>query len=209
MIKIHNIVEDLVSSEEEALFALSQQFMNLSQYAKRIQREVGRRAKKPVGVPSIVVALSRIQKNVKRTHPLIQSVTIDTVTTKSPLSEIAFIKTPAILAKLSALYEQVHTSSADFLTMTLSTSEVTVICSDRIKSAVLKHFRAKPLLVLPNLAAIGLSLHPKYHALPNITFSLLRRIARKRIPLAETITTHREIIFVFDQKYLGEIVSLF
>ncbi len=45
--------------------------------------------------------------------------------------------------------------------------------------------------------------------MPNITFSLIRRIAQKRIPLAETITTRTEIIFVFEQKYLAEMVDLF
>jgi hypothetical protein len=93
--------------------------------------------------------------------------------------------------------------------MTLSTSEVSVICSDRIKNEVLKHFKDTPRLIAPGLASIGLSLDPKYYPMPNITFSLIRRIAQKRIVLAETITTHTEIIFVFPEKSLPEILSLF
>ena len=209
MIKIQDIVRDIIYEQDEALYALVHDFMNLSRYAKSIQREVSRRAKKSVGVPSIVVALSRLQHTLPRRHPLIQSVVINTITTKSPLSELAFTKTPRLMGKLSSLYDQVQTTSDDFLTMTLSTSDVTVICSDRIKPAILRHLRTKPSLVTPGLAALGLTLDPKYYHLPNITYTLLRRIARKRIVLAETITTHREIIFVFAQKHLAEIVGLF
>jgi hypothetical protein len=209
MIKIQDTVRDILYSDEEALFALSRGYMNLSAYAKQIERLVGQKAKKGVGTPAIVVALSRLKKEIKKPDPLIQEISINNITTKSPLSEIVFEKTPQLLAKLSSLYDNVKTSNDDFLTMTLSTSEVTVICSDRIKDAVLKHFKDKPRMIESGLASIGLSLDPKYYSMPNITFSLLRRIAQKRIVLAETITTHTEIIFVFKEQDLPEILTLF
>lgn len=209
MIKIQDTVEDIVEKDEEALFALAKGFMNLSAYAKSIQKEVEKRTFKKVGTAGIVVSLSRFQKNLKNIHPLIQDIKINNVTIKSPLSEIVFEKTPALLSKLSSLYEKVKTGNDDFLTMTLSTNEITVICSDRIKESVLRHFKDKPRMIETGLASIGLSLDPTYYAMPNITFSLIRRIARKRIVLAETITTHTEIIFVFHQKDMSEIVELF
>ncbi len=209
MIKIQDVVRDIVYSDEEALFALSRGYMNLSAYAKQIEKAVKQKAKKDVGVAGIVVALSRVKKEIKKPDPLVQEIKINNITTKSPLSEIVFDKTPQLLAKLSSLYEKVRTSNDDFLTMTLSTNEITVICSDRIKDAVLKHFKDKPRMIEPGLASIGLSLDPKYYSMPNITFSLIRRIAQKRIVLAETITTHAEVIFVFQEKSLAEVITLF
>jgi hypothetical protein len=196
-------------NDEEMLYAMTRGFVNLSAYAKRIKAEVESRTKKQVKVPSIVVALSRARGGLGKLHPFVQDVKINNVTVKSPLSEIVFEKTPALLAKLSSLYTKVKTGADDFLTMTLSTGEVTVICSDRIKGSVLKHFGNKPRMVQSGLASIGLSLDPKYYPMPNITFSLIRRIARKQITLAETITTHTEIIFVFHQENLAEMVALF
>lgn len=209
MIKINEVVENIVYSEEEALYSLSQKFMNLSAYAKRIRKEVERQTRKTVQATSIVVALSRIQKQMKKVHPLIQDVNINNITAKSPLSEIVFEKTPVVVSKLSQLYERVKTTSDDFLTMTLSTSEITVICSDRIKESVLKHFKEKPIMIESGLASLGISIDSKYYPMPNITYSLIRRIATKKIPLAETITTHAEIIFVFSQKNLSEMLNLF
>ena len=209
MLKVNETVREILMADEEALTSLSRGYMNLSAYAALIQKEVEKRTKKEVGVPSIVVSLSRLQKTLGKAHPLIQNITINNVTTKSPLSEVVFTKTPALLSKLSSLYTKVKTRNDDFLAMTLSTNEMTVICSDRIKGAVLRHFGEKPCMDESGLASIGLSLDPKYYPMPNITFSLIRRIAQKRIPLAETITTHTEVIFVFGQEHLAEIVSLF
>ncbi len=209
MIKIHNVVENILLDDEEALHALSFGFMNLSAYAKRIRNLVEEKTKKSVEKTGIVVALSRIQKKLGKTNPLVQNIDINNITTKSPLSEIVFEKTPAFLSNLSSLYKKVKTTSDDFLTMTLSTGEISVICSDRLKIKILKHFKDKPRMVATGLASIGLSLDPKYYNMPNITFSLIRRIAQKRITLAETITTHTEIIFVFNQKNLAEMLSLF
>jgi hypothetical protein len=209
MLKIQDSVREILYKNEEALYALSHGYMNLSAYAKQIAVAVGQRSQKEVDAASIVVALSRIKKDLKKSGTLIQDIKINNITTKSPLSEIVFEKNSQILSRLSSLYEKVKTTNDDFLTMTLSTGEVSVICSDRIKKEVLEHFKDTPHLIAPGLASIGLSLDPKYYPMPNITFSLIRRIAQKQIVLAETITTHTEIIFVFPEKSLSEILSLF
>ena len=67
----------------------------------------------------------------------------------------------------------------------------------------------KPLIEIHGLAAIGIELDPSYYPKPNITYSLIRKIALKRVPLAETITTHTEIVFIFKEEYLAEIMKLF
>lgn len=209
MIKIQDIVKDIVYKDEEALSAISSGYMNYSQYAKIIQQKVEKDCKKKVSVPSIVVTLSRLSKALKKNHPLVQDIKIKNITSKTPLSEIVYNKTSENISKLSKIYDKVKTGTDDFFTMTLSTMEITVICSDRIKEKVEKEIKEKPNMIVKNLASIGLSLDPKYYPLPNITFSLIRRIAQKRIPLAETITTRTEVIFVFNQKYLATMTDLF
>ncbi|OGZ43082.1 MAG: hypothetical protein A2719_01840 [Candidatus Ryanbacteria bacterium RIFCSPHIGHO2_01_FULL_45_22] len=209
MIKVNDIVESILFKDEEALTALAKGYMNLSKYAKKIHNQVEEMTKKEVGIPGIVVALSRISRKLDSKHPLIQDVQIKNITTKAPLSEIVYSKTSESISKLAKIYARAKTGTDDFFTMTLSTNEITVICSDRIKKEIEKILKEKPVMVVKNLASIGLSLDPKYYPMPNITFSLIRRIAQKRIPLAETITTRTEIIFVFEQKYVSEMVDLY
>ena len=209
MRKIQDSVAEILYADEEALYVLSERCLNLSAYAKHIQGEVEKRTMKEVLPSSIVVALSRIQKELRGVHPLVQNIELKNVSTKSPLSEIVFEKHTSLLSRLSSFYAQARTTGDDFLSIILSTNEITVICSERLRQDVLEHFKEKPRLVKNGLASVGLSFDEKYYELPNITYSLLRRIARQRIVLAETITTHTEIIFVFNKKHLGEVVRLF
>lgn len=68
MIKIQDIVKEIVLADEEFLSALTSGYANLSAYAKRIQSRVEKDAKKKVGIPGIVVALSRERKSMSKKH---------------------------------------------------------------------------------------------------------------------------------------------
>lgn len=209
MKKIHEAVRKILYSEQEALYALTQGYMNLSAYAKRIQDDVERLTLKDVRVSGIVVALSRLQKELGGIDPLQQDVVINNIITKSPLVEIVYAKTQNVIRKLSSLYEEVHTNSDDFLNVTLSTSDAAVICSERLRTAITDHFEESPRLVTANLASLGISFDPKYYELPNVGYSLMHRVAQRKIVLAEIVSTHTEMIFVFDQKYLSEMMDAF
>jgi hypothetical protein len=209
MRKTQDTVRKILYDDEEALYALSKHYMNLSAYAKLIQKAVEQETAKDVESSGIVVALSRLQKEIGNAHPLVQQIKINNITTKSPLCEIVFEKSASLLSKLSSFYATLKTGNDDLLSVNLSSNEMTLICSERLQERAITHFGEKPRLITNKLASVGLSLDPRYYKMPNITYSLLRKIARKKIVLAETITTHTEIIFVFHQKYLGEIVSLF
>mgnify|MGYP002148827770 FL=1 len=147
---------------------------------------------------------------------------INNVITKSPLTEMVYEKSKDNLSQIIKIYEKLKIDQSEFFTLTLSENEITIICSDRIAMEIQKRLdtnnrtsdkeipsSTKPVMMVTGLASISLTLDPKYYEMSNITYSLLRRIASKHIPLAETITTHTEIIFVFKQEYLSEMVMLF
>lgn len=209
MITIEKAVLACLEKSDEAYVALLKDYMNRRAYATQIQKEVELICKKTVGLASLVVTLSRLQQKLQTSSPLVEDVTILNITAKTPLSEIIFAKTLILLSRISSLYKKIQTKGDDFLTMTMSTSEVTIICSDRLQKKILNHLEEEPLRIETDLASIGLSLDPSYYDKPNITFSLLRRIAQKRIVLAETITTHTEIIFVCKAIDVSEMLQLF
>lgn len=209
MKKIQDVVTNIVSREPEALYALTHGFMNLSAYAKQINSAVADEAMKEVTIPSIVVALSRTQKILQKENGLLQKVTINNISTKSPLSEIVYQKSPDLLKKLSSFYEVVEAEGDDFLTVTMSTNDISIICSDRLRDCVLKHFTIKPRLMTDQLASLGITFDPRYYEMPNVGYTLMYQIARKKIILAEIVSTHTEMIFIFDKKYLVEAVDAF
>lgn len=209
MIKVGAKIEELLKADHEALFALSRGILNLSSYARGIHRSVEKATKKSVKLSTIIMALSRLKKELKGVRPLLQEVAIDGMTVKTPLAEVVFEKTETAISKLIGLQKSLKPKSDEWFSFSQNSKAIIIICNEPRTEAVLQHMEVKPLMVIKDLTAIGLSIHPRYHDKPNITFTLLHKIAEKEIPLAEIFTTRDEMMFVFETKYLSQVVELF
>ncbi len=209
MIKIQGVVREIVLGEFEAYVALTNGYMNMSSYAYRIRKKVEELTKKQVTINGLVVSLSRLRKEFKKEKPLIYDVAIKNISTKLPLSEFVYEKTSELIFELESLHKSISVSGEDFLTTTIGTAEVEVICSSNLENKILKHFKVKPKIINHNLAAIGVSFGPEVFGMPNIFFSLLSVTARARINIEELVSTSTEFIFIVAEKDFGKTVALF
>src|SRR3989344_250640 len=209
MIKIQSAVQDIVLGEIEAYFALTNGYMNMSSYAYRIKPKVELLTKKQTTIASLVVSLSRLAKEFKKEKPLIRDVPIKNITTKLPLSEIAYENTNKFLEQLESLHKNISVSQEDFFTITRGTTEIDIICSSNLENKILKHFKMEPKWVNHNFAAICISYGPEVFGMPNIFFSLLSVTARARINIEELISTPTEFIFIVAEKDFSRTVALF
>lgn len=209
MIKIQPIVRDIVMKELEAYFALTNGYMNMSSYAYQIRPKVELLTKKKVTIASLVVSLSRLRKEFKKEKPMVFKVPIKNITTKLPLTEIAYENTNQSIDELDSIQKKIAVSQDDFFTITRGTTEIDIICSSNLESKILKHFRIKPKWINHNFAAIGISYGPEVFGTPNIFFSLLSVTARARINIEELVSTPTELIFIVAEKDFGRTVALF
>ncbi len=209
MIKIQPIVRDILLKEIEAYHALTNDYMNMSGYAQSIRSQVEELTKKDVTINSLVVSLSRLQKEFKKEKPLIQEVAITNITTKLPLSEIIYENTNALICQLESFHKKISITGYDFFTTTVGTTELNIVCSSNLVGKVLKHFKTKPKFILKDLAAIGISFDAKHFYIPNTLFSLILVLARARINIAEIVSTYTEIIFLMAEKDFSHAVALF
>jgi hypothetical protein len=209
MIKIQPIVREIVLDEFEAYVALSNGYMNMSSYAHRIKPKVEKLSKKSITIASLVVSLSRLRKEFKKAQSLIVNVPIKNITTKLPLTEIAYENTNLFIKDLESLHKNISVSQDDFFTMTRGTGEVDIICSVNLEQKILKHFKMKPKWVNHNFAAVGISYGPEVFGMPNIFFSLLAVTARARINIEELVSTPTEFIFIVAEKDFAKTVALF
>ncbi len=209
MIKIQPIVRELVLKELEACFALTNGYMNMSSYAHHIKPKVEALTKKQVTIASLVVSLSRLRKEFKKEKPLIRDVPITNITTKLPLTEIAYENTNKFIKDLDSLHKNISISQDDFFTMTRGTHEVDIICSASLEKKVLKHFKIKPKWINHNFAAVGISYGEEVFGMPNIFFSLLAVTARAQINIEELVSTPTELIFIVAEKDFAKTVALF
>lgn len=219
MISIQSAVGDILKKDAEAYASMKRGILNFSQYAHSIHGLIERACKKEVRHGSIVIALTRMAENnksgsLKKYAPHVK---IRNITTKLPVTEIVFDKTPKTIAVLPELFKRVNASVEDFFVMTLSTQEITIICSDSLLVKVEKVFAEKqagkqtekPKMKQKDLAAIGLSFSEEYYKIPNITFSLIRELAIREINIAETVSSYTEVVFICHQKDLGVVLEAF
>ncbi|MCX6752548.1 MAG: hypothetical protein NTZ87_03585 [Candidatus Nomurabacteria bacterium] len=209
MIKIQPIVRDILLGELEALFALTNGYMNMSSYAYRIKPLVEARTKKQVTITSLVVSLSRLRKEFKKESPLIREVHIKNITTKLPLSEMVYENNQKFLEKFETLHKKISVTREDFFIATIGTHEVDIIASSNLADKIIKHFVIKPKIINHGLTAIGISLDSEVFNMPNVFFSLLSVTARARINIEELISTSTELIFVVAEKDFSKTVALF
>jgi len=209
VIKIQPAVREIVLGELEALFALTNGYMNMSSYAHRIKPAVEERTKKQVTVTSLVVSLSRLRKEFKKEKPLIHDVQIKNIATKLPISEITYENTEKFIKDLETLHKKVSVSPEDFFTITKGNAEVDIICSSYLADKVIKHFKIKPKIINHNFASIGISYGVEVFGTPNVFFSLLSITSRAKINIEELVSTPTELIFIVAEKDFSKTVELF
>lgn len=209
MLKVTDIVKDILFSSEPELTILSRRLLNLSAYAKRIQPEVERRTRKPVQIGTIVVALSRISQELTQEDPLLPEIKLYGIAVKSNLAEVAFNKTPSNKLRAQKLILDKELSQADFLTVTYGASEISVFAPMALLPALSKTFKPeKPKLMLDNLAALTVQFGDHYIDTPNMYFALLRAVAVKRLNIVELISTYTELTFLVRQADLNELFQV-
>jgi hypothetical protein len=209
MIKVSDKIEEIIKADHEALFCLSRGILNLSKYAKEIHPQVEEKTKKQVKLPTIIMALSRLKRKLNNVNPLLKEVEIGGMTVKTPLAEVVFEKNSKTISKLSLIQKNMKAKTDEWFTFSQNSKAIIVICSESKIDTVVKSVKVKPIMVIKDLTAIGLFIHARYHDQPNITFTLLHKIAEKEIPLAEVFTTRDEMIFIFETKYLPKVVEVF
>lgn len=208
MIKISDAVRDILYSSEVALSAFDDGYLNLSAYAKTIRRETEARTKKSVQTGSIVVALSRLKKSGGKTgkkKPLLPEVTIEDLSVKSGLVEVAFDRTTENLGRLRELYRDPLINASDFFMVTQGSGEITIVAIDAALPHIIRIMRpARPKATIRNLVGLTARFDEKYLAIPNVIFAFVRRLALKHINIAEIVSTYTELTFIIDQKDLQE-----
>jgi aspartokinase len=209
MKKISDSVFDIISGDEIALEAIRMGILNLSAYAKRIQRQISQNTYKSVSVSAIVTSLSRMRNKLLSVAPLRPTVIVKDLSIKSPLIEISYEKTNENVYLASKLVASSF-HAAGFFTITQGIGEISLIVSQELKNAILKHFHTKPKGLYDRLVAVTLRFNEKeYIEVPNMIYALVATLAAKRINIIEVVSTFTEISFIVREKDMKETVDAF
>jgi hypothetical protein len=204
------VVREIIDESEIALSALQSGILNLSAFAKKIREEVSSRAGKPVTTGSIVVALSRYEYDAKNRAPLTPTVLIESISTRSNLTELTFARTQTIRTRLKEIHENTNLLDAEILTVTSGVREVSLIVPSTLKNEVIAIFSGTaPTLVLEELACLTVRFPARYLHTPNTIFTLLRPLALNRINIVEVVSTYTELSIIVAEEDLQSAFTIF
>lgn len=202
MITITDATRSTLFEDDIALQAMHAGLLNLSAYAERILHVVEEKTIKEVKKGTIVVALTRIAKEVDGSASLRPQVTLDDLSIKSPLCDISFHKTKANRRKLANLYKSVEVDENAFFTVTQSLSEITIILPQSLLTNILNHFNDEPKAVYKDRVGITVRFPKEYLLVPNVLYTIQAALAIHKINFTEVISTYTEFSFIINKEDL-------
>ncbi len=203
MIKISEIVEELLKQDDVAYAAAEQGWLNLSSYARTIQGAVQDELLKKVQIGSIITALSRVVNELPKQQRTRKS-PIQSLVVHSALEGMTYERSEEISEQIRKIYHSTRTDNKTYLTVTQGLNEITVIA----ESTVAQKFRttlkrAKKIYDKKNLIGITVKFDQGYLEIPNLIFALTRRLSYKNINIIEIVSTATELTYILEKKDLA------
>ncbi|MFA6304397.1 MAG: hypothetical protein WCV73_02490 [Patescibacteria group bacterium] len=199
MLKISEAVKNLVEQDMELHSPLKKGLINLSAYAKKIKSKVEVLTKKNIKTSSIVVTLSRIAKSLPEQAEE-KNLKISRLAVYADLEELSYEKTSVFLQKLSHSYKQLAHQEQNFLAITQSITEITMVGDQKSMARIKNDFGPNHLFHKKNLTGISLKFPLSYLSEPNIIYSLIKKIAIKKINIIEVISSSSELTIIVENK---------
>lgn len=201
MLKISDIIKEILENDEEAYFACQRGILNFSAYAREIKKDLENRAKKSVNLKSVIVGLSRLVKDLKAPPGSLLSETDLSLSLHSSLAEVTYEKTNQNQKILNEVYQTAAQGHENYLVATQGLSEITIIGSQKAVAELKRnHKNTKPIFYKENLAGITVKFPEEFIKVPNMLFALEKRLAVKRINIIELVSTYTELTFIIDKK---------
>ncbi|MBD3365993.1 hypothetical protein GF360_01475 [candidate division WWE3 bacterium] len=202
MIKISEIVEEIIKRDDLVIALASRGLLNASAYAREIRPEIEETLMKEVKVGSIVVAVNRYIDTIPPykvpTENIIQSLAVH-----SNLEGISYERTEETSRRIRDIYKETNVDNKTYVTVTQGINEITIVA----ESSVLAEFKEalkdkKTIYYKEDLVGITVKFDLSCLKIPNVMYGLMRRMALKNINLIEVVSTATELTFIIDKKDL-------
>lgn len=207
MITIAQITESILLQDDVALAAARKGLLNLSSYARSIQPQIRKALLKDVQEGSIIAALSRLVAGLDKTPPEITDV-IQSLAIQSNLEGITYERSAEVASKIRGIYHQINVDDHTFLTVTQGINEITIVAESQIAQVFRNNLEgAHKIYDKANLVGITAKFKVGNLEIPNLIYTLTRRLAYKAVNIIEVVSTATELTYIIDRKDLEVALS--
>lgn len=197
---IAKIVEEIVSRSPFLEEALSDNLINISSLARKIQPEIEKRLKKPVKEGAIIMAVNRLNFNYyDKINMGLKSFVknLGDFTVRSDLMDFTFRNTENLRRKQSLLLHELEKRPGSFYTSSQGIDETTIIISESEEVLMDELFKHETRLgKKKNLSSITLSLPVENTDVSGFYYYILKNLAWDGVNVMELISTSNEFTIV-------------
>lgn len=201
MVSISHITEKVMERKPFLQECLSKRLINVFALAEHIQPEVEAELNKKVKASAIMMSLRRLAEKLDELVPDFRIIKEDlSIEIKSNICEITVEKTsPAETYR--KILKEIPVKKADFLTITQSLDEITILLSEKYASKAKKILEQDEIIeIIPDLTALIIRLPENNQNTPGLYYLFIRELAWHKISIVELVSTLNELIIILKDK---------
>jgi len=200
MIKIAEVVEELVLKSPYLSDAVADRLINVSELARKLRPEIQDRLMKPVQQSAIAMAIRRLEVHSKK-KTVQKKLCLKNITVRSQLIEITFENSQTLPSVLEGLVSKLSKHTNQFFTITQGVFETAVIAHEdqknRIESLTQKE---KQVHIEEHISSITLLLPDENVDTPGVYYTVLKALAWEGINLIDVVSTYRELTILVSSR---------
>lgn len=209
MITVPEAADTIIKRSRYLSEAISKDFINNSSLARYIKPEIEGMLTKEVSISSIIMAITRLQKNIK---PQSKYKNIfknkPTIIIRSNLFEINFTNSKTLEAKYSQILS-LNEEQKFFLTFSKGISESTIIASNEISNQIKTITKSEKMISeLNRLSSITISLPNQAVNSPGVFYFFIKSLAWESVNIVEIVSTVSEFTLILEDKNVGKTFSI-
>lgn len=196
---ITDFIRDHVQTDLVAHNSLQSGVLNLRAYARVIRPQIELQRQEKIDIATMAVALSRIEKEIQQKPGLLPDFSIIDMTLQAPLCDITYRKDRVSQPELTELSKLLRGDNKEFVTITQSFREITVIAPARYRCQIEQLVAASPIYAQTDLFAATIHFSVDYLEVSNVVYSLLASIAVYNVNLIEIVSTASELSLIIQK----------
>lgn len=201
MISTTNVVKKILLASDTAQLAAAEGILNASAFARQIQPQVEELAKKPVKTGTITTSLYRLldQFNFRNFKP---KVVLSAMSIQPQVMSITYEKTGQLLSQIPPFAANFSENHESFFTFTQGPEEITIIADTELGHSLIEQFGSAK-RVYQDLVALSVRFSERYLEVPNTLYTLMSRLAVKRVNVIEVVSTLTTLTFVVREREIN------
>jgi len=200
MQKISDAVAQIMKNDDLIRVVAQKGLLNHRAYAKQIMPQVEDICFKEVKLGSVTTAVTRYADSLQPIPtPLKEDIL--RISVQKNLSGLTYERTEETSERIRNFYKDFADSADSYVTVTQGINEITLIANDTIIKKIKNELDGyRTIYDITDIAGISVKFDIKYMEIPNLFYSLIRKLALKNINIIEIVSTATELTFIMNEK---------